>query len=112
MDRKEMVKAGTQLVALAEMVDLMKGRGFRQEEIEEISKDNYNKKTLRLASKFLHEIKVARLGKAVILCALMGSVSACTVTGSVDWHGETGKSATIVSKEFVDKPQAINARRY
>lgn len=77
MEKNKMVEAGVQLIALAEMVDLMKGRGYHQHEIEEISKDNYHKDTLRLASKFLHEIKLARLGKAILLCALLGSQVAC-----------------------------------
>lgn len=48
-----------------------------------------------------------------ILCGAVSILlSSCSFKIEAGYHGETGVSDTVVSKEFVEKPLPVTARRY
>lgn len=47
-----------------------------------------------------------------LVSGLMILFQGCTLKVGIDWHGETGKSDTTVSKDFVETKKPITERRY
>lgn len=76
MDKMEMAKAGNELIGIADMVRDKLRRGFTVEEVKKIRPD-IEESVIELAAKFLAEIKAARLGKALIMCAILAVTSGC-----------------------------------
>ena len=48
----------------------------------------------------------------VTLALLAALITGCSFKIEAGWHGETGVSDTVVSKEFVETKKPITDRRY
>ena len=48
----------------------------------------------------------------VVFAVLTACLTGCGVSARIDWHGESGLSDTVVSKEFVETKKPITDRRY
>lgn len=73
MEKREGIEAAKELIEAAR---ILSDRTY-QDRSDERELSAEARKTAMLIVKFLHEAKLARLGKAVLLCALIGSLSAC-----------------------------------
>lgn len=74
---KELATAGHRFIDLAKRVADMKKRGFKLHEIEAIEGEKYGYQTVRLAAKFVHEVKVARFGKCIFAFIVAASLQGC-----------------------------------
>jgi hypothetical protein len=62
---------------------------------------------------FLHAGNIKETIVFVVFCSLFATwITGCTASVGIDWHGETGKSNTTISKEFVKEAKNISDRRY
>lgn len=89
MEKMEIAKAGHTFMQVVDRVRDMKRRGYTVEDCKQVL-DKYEPSTVELASKFLHEIKIARLGKCAVLFAVAASLQACGLMGVREfevWEG-------------------------
>jgi hypothetical protein len=93
MEKIEIARAGHAFMQVVDAVRDRKGRGFTDDEIKRIMPET-EAGIIDLASKFLHEIKIARLGKALVLAALLGTQAAC-VPAIKDWWPAQGWEITL-----------------
>lgn len=63
--------------------------------------------------KTMREINAVNIIFIVAFCGIVSFLlSSCSFKIEAGYHGETGVSDTVVSKEFVEKPLPVTARRY
>lgn len=66
---KEMMQAKANILKAARILSSTKP--------EDVELSSEARKTAALIVKFIHEAKLARMGKAVLLCAILGATSGC-----------------------------------